>query len=126
MKKFVLVLTGIGITMLSATGIVLAADSAIQTMARITMNLNHFPSDDDKAALQGIIDSDDSTDEEAEIAMAITNIEHKIAEKDNERLRDIVNDDNADADARQLAGIVLRINHSASDADKKALAELAK
>ena len=126
MKKFVLVLTVSGITMLSAMGIALAADSAIQTMARITMNLNHFPSDDDKAALQGIIDSDDSTDEEAEIAMAITNIEHKIAEKDNERLRDIVNDDNADADARQLAGIVLRINHSASDADKKALAELAK
>jgi hypothetical protein len=125
MKKLALVLTGIGITMISATGVALAADSAIQTMARITMSLNHFPSDDDKVALQGIIDSDNSTDEEAEIAMAIANIEHKVAEKDTERLADIVNDENAGADARQLAGILLRINHAASDEDKKALATLA-
>jgi len=126
MKKFTLVLTALGVSLLCSSGVVLAADAAIQTMARITMNLNHFPSDDDKAALKGIIDSDDATDEEAELAMAITNIEHKVAEKDTERLMDIVNDDEAGPDAQQLAGILLRINHSPSDADKAALAALAK
>jgi len=100
MKKFALGLAGIGITFLFSTGAVLAEDGAIQTMARITMSLNHFPSDEDKAVLKGIIDSDDGTDEEADIAMVIADIEHKVLDKDTERLTDIINDDNADADTR--------------------------
>lgn len=125
MKKFALILMGIGITLLFSTGVVLADDGAIQRMARITMNLNHFPSDDDKAELKRIIDSDDSNDEEADIAMAIANIEHKVLAKDTERLQDIIDDDTSGASARKLASILLRINHTPSDEDKKALATLA-
>ena len=125
MNKFALVLTGIAITSLFSTGIVLADDAAIRTMARITMSLNHFPSDDDKAALKDIIDSDDSTEEAADIAMAIANIEHKVLEKDTDRLDDIIGDDSAGADARTLASILLRINHAPSDEDKTTLAALA-
>ena len=125
MNKFALVLTGIAITSLFSTGIVLADDAAIKTMARITMSLNHFPSDDDKAALKGIIDSDDSTEDAADIAMAIANIEHKVLEKDTDRLEDIIGDDSAGADARTLASILLRINHAPSDEDKTTLAALA-
>ncbi len=125
MNKFALVLTGIAITSLFSTEIVLADDAAIKTMARITMSLNHFPSDDDKAALKGIIDSDDSTEEAADIAMAIANIEHKVVEKDTDRLEDIIGDDSAGADARTLASILLRINHAPSDEDKTTLAALA-
>ncbi len=125
MNKFALVLTGIAITSLFSTGIVLADDAAIKTMARITISLNHFPSDDDKAALKGIIDSDDSTEEAADIAMAIANIEHKVLEKDTDRLEDIIGDDSAGADARTLASILLRINHAPSDEDKTTLAALA-
>jgi hypothetical protein len=125
MNKFALVLTGIAITSLFSTGIVLADDAAIKTMARITMSLNHFPSDDDKAALKGIIDSDDSTEEAADIAMAIANIEHKVLEKDTDRLEDIIGDGSAGADARTLASILLRINHAPSDEDKTTLAALA-
>ena len=121
MNKFALVLTGIAITSLFSTGIVLADDAAIKTMARITMSLNHFPSDDDKAALKGIIDSDDSTEEAADIAMAIANIEHKVLEKDTDRLEGIIGDDSAGADARTLASILLRINHTPSDEDKTTL-----
>ena len=125
MKKFALLVTGIGITLLFATGVVLADDGAIQTMARITESLNHFPSDDDKATLEGIINSDDTSDEEADIAMAIANIEHKVIEKDIERLSDLINDDSTGEDARKLAGILLRINHAPSDEDKATLAALA-
>ena len=124
MKKSALVLTGIGIALLLSTGFVLADNGAIQAMARITMNLQHFPSEEDKATLKGIIDSDDSTDEEADIAMAITDIKHKVLEKDTERLKDIINDESVDADARKLASILLHINHSPSDEDKAALAAL--
>lgn len=125
MKKFVLVLTGIGLTLLCSAGVALAEEGAIQTMARITMTLNHFPTDSDKATLKSIIDSDGATDEEADIAMALANVEHKVLEKDTERLSNIVDDDSTDADARKLASILLRINHSPSDADKTALAALA-
>jgi hypothetical protein len=125
MKKFALALTTIGITMLCSTGVVLAEEAAIQTLARITMGLNHFPSDDDKAALKGIVDSDDSSEEAADIAMALANFEHKVQEKDTDRLSDIINDDGTDPDARKLASILLRTNHSPSDEDKTALAALA-
>ena len=111
---------------LIATGSpVLAESDAIRAMASITLNLNHFPSDADKAALSAIIESDDSSEEEASIAMALMNMQHKVTERDAERLADIVDDDEADANARELAGIVLGINHSASDDDKETLAALA-
>lgn len=125
MKKITLFLAVLGITLLCSTGVVQAEDGAIQTMARITMSLNHFPSDDDKAVLNGIIDSDDSSEEEADIAMSLANFEHEVLEKDTERLSDIIDDDSSAADARKLASIVLRINHSASVEDKTALAALA-
>lgn len=125
MKKIALILTGIAISSLFATGFALADDVAIKTMARITMGLNHFPSDDDKATLKGIIDSDDSSEEAADIAMAISNIEHKVVEGDTDRLEDIISDDSTDADARKLASILLRINHAPSDEDKTSLAALA-
>lgn len=125
MKKLAIVLTCIAITSLFSTGLVLADEAAIKSMARITMSLNHFPSDDDKATLKGIIDNDDSTEEAADIAMAISNMEHKVLEKDTDRLEDIISDDSADADARKLASILLRINHAASAEDKTTLAALA-
>ncbi len=126
MKKFALILTGIGMASFLSAGVVFAEDGAIQTMARITMSLNHFPSDDDKAKLKGIIDSDDASEEEADIAMAIANIEHKVLDKDTERLEDIINDESTGADARKLASILLRVNHAPSDEDKSVLAALAK
>ena len=125
MNKFALVLTGIAISLLLSSGIVLADEAAIKTMARITMSLNHFPSDDDKAKLKGIIDSDDSSDEAADIALAISNMEHKVSEDDVERLEDIISDDRTGDDARALASILLRFNHAPSDEDKKTLAALA-
>jgi inactivated superfamily I helicase len=125
MKKFVLILTGIGITLLCSTGIALAGDEAIQTMARITMSLNHYPSDDDKVALKGILDNDDNSEEATDIAMALSNFEHKILEKDTDRLSDIISDDSTDAGARKLATILLRVNHSPSDEDKTELSALA-
>jgi len=126
MKKFTLFLAAFSIALLCSTGVVVAGEGAIQTMARITESLNHFPSDDDKAALKGIIDSDDSSEEEADIAMALANFEHKVQEKDIERLSDIISDDSSSADARELASVLLRTNHTPSSEDKMALVALAK
>lgn len=125
MKRIILALVGTGLFALMFGGTALAGSEAISAMANITMNLNHFPSDDDKATLEAIVDSEDSSEEEASIAMALINMQHKVTEKDAERLKDIVDDDASDESARKLAGIVLGINHAASEQDKAALATLA-
>ena len=119
------VLAAVAATLLVASGLTSADSAAIQTMARITMNLNHFPTDEDKAALGAIVESDESSEEEASIAMALSNMQHQVTEVDAERLTDIVDDDLSDAAARELARILLGINHSPTDADKAALASLA-
>ena len=125
MNKITWLLACMGISALFADGAVLADGGAIQTMARITMHLNHFPTDEEKADLEAIVDSDESSEEEAAIAMALANMQHKVSEKDAARLADIVDDDTADADARELAGILLRVNHKPSDEDRAALSALA-
>ena len=54
-----------------------ADSSAIQTMADITINLNHYPSDSDKQELTAIINSSQSSQAEIAVATAIANIEHQ-------------------------------------------------
>jgi len=109
---------------LTVAGAAFANSDAIRTMASITMTLNHFPSDADKEQLKAIVDSDDSTEEEASIAMALMNMQHQVTAGDAQRLHAIVEDDAADADAKTLAEILLGINHMPSDADKAKLAAL--
>lgn len=111
--------------LLMISGLALAGSDSIRTMAGITMRLQHFPSDADKEQLKAIIDSDDSTEEEASIAMALMNLQHQVAAGDAQRLHAIVEDDAADGDAKTLAEILLTIKHMPSDADKARLAALA-
>ena len=118
-------LAGIGIALLFTAGPVVADTETIRALARIAMSLDHYPSGDDKVILKAIIDSDDSSEEEAAIAMALSNIDNKVRPADAERLADIVDDDLSDASARRLAEILLRINHSPGDDDKVELAALA-
>ena len=116
---------GVALGLLMAAGPVSADSDAIKVMAGIMINLNHFPSDEDKAVLKGIIDSDDSSEEAVTIAMALSNMQHQVTAADAERLADLVDDDLNDESARQLAGILLDINHSPSDDDKMALKTIA-
>lgn len=115
----------ISVALLLTAGLAVADSAAVRTLAGITMNLNHFPSDEDKVALKAIIDSDDTSEEEAAIAMALFNMQHEVTEVDADRLADIVDDDASDATARKLAGVLLGIKHVPSDDDKAALAALA-
>lgn len=125
MRKIIFALVGFCVTLFLAAGLAVADTTTISTMARITMELNHFPSDEDKATLNAIIDSDESSDDEAAIAMALANMQHKVTPADSERLVEIVEDEESDASARQLAGILLGVNHTPSGEDKAALAALA-
>ena len=125
MENIRFVLAGIGMALLLVAGQAIADTATIQALVRITMDLDQHPTEEEKGILKAIIDSDDSSEEEAAIAMALSNIEHKVKPADAERLADIVDDDLSDALARRLAEILLRIDNSPGDDDKVALAALA-
>ena len=95
-----------------------SADTAtVQTMADITMNLSHFPSDSDKQKLSAIIASGDSSKTERTVATAIMNIEHRVTDADKNMLSSINGDDSAPTELRTLAGVLININHSPSESD---------
>ena len=125
MENIRFVLAGIGIALLLVAGPANADTATIRTLVRITMDLDHHPSEEEKAVLKGIIDSDDSSEEEAAIAMALSNMQGKVTGGDAERLQDIVDDDFSDVSAQKLAEILLSVDNSLGDDDKVALAALA-
>jgi hypothetical protein len=104
----------------------LAASMAVREMAGIVVHLAHYPSDAEKAKLQGIVDSRDSTGPERVLAGAIMNLKHKARAADKDRLRLLVNDAAAPAEVRDLAGIVMSINHKPSAEDKRKLEKMMK
>ena len=97
--------------LLIVTDLAFADTAAIRTMADITMNLNHFPSESDKQMLAAIINSDDSSESEIAVATAISNIEHQVAAGDKEKLHSIIVDDSIPAELRTVASILISVNH---------------
>ncbi len=102
-----------------------ADTAAIRTMADITMNLNHFPSDSDKQMLAAITKSDDSSESEIAVATAISNIKHQVAAGDKEKLHSIIVDDSIPAELRAVASILISINHKPTKSDIEQLREIA-
>ena len=106
------------------TGLAFADSVAIGTMADVTMNLNHFPSDSDKQKLAAIASNDESSKAELAVATAIMNIEHHVTDGDKEMLNSIIGDESAPAGLRELAGILVNLNHRASESDVAKLATI--
>jgi len=79
-------------------------------MANIVINLKHFPSDSDKAALTVIAESE-SGDTVKAIALAIANISHKVTDADKATLDAIIANDDVSAALRELAGVVGNLTH---------------
>jgi len=79
-------------------------------MANIVINLKHFPSDSDKAALAVIAESE-SGDTVKAIALAIANISHKVTDADKATLDAIIANDDVSAALRELAGVVGNLTH---------------
>ena len=122
-KQFIL--AGTLVALLTAACPASADPEALRTLARITENLEHYPTEEQKTVLKAILDSYESSEEEAAIAMALANMRNTVTAGDAERLHDIVDDDLADATARKLAEILLKIDSSPGDDDKLTLAALA-
>ena len=123
--KTVSIAAAVGLTLFFSASFANASTETIQSLAQMTMNLDKPLSDTDKALLDAIIDSDDATDEEATIALALSHYDQGLAPGDVDRLYEIVQDDFYDEAARTLAGILLRLNTNPEANDAATLASLA-
>lgn len=110
--------------LLIISGFAIADSAAISMMADITMSLNHYPSDSDKQRLSTITESDESSDAEQAVAMAILNMQHRVKDADKAKLNAIIGDESAPARLRELAGVLVSINHSPSASDVEKLAAI--
>ncbi len=111
--------------LLIITNLAFADTAEIRTMADITMNLNHFPSDSDKQMLAAITNSDDSSESEIAVATAISNIKHQVTAGDKEKLHSIIVDDSIPAELRAVASILISINHRPTESDIEQLGMIA-
>ena len=111
------------LTLLFGAAPVLAAN-AIQQMAEITLHLNHYPSDAEKATLRGIADNPSATAGERVLASALGNMEHKVGAADRQKLQELMKAETAPAAERTLAEVLVGINHKPSAADVQKLRPL--
>ncbi len=111
--------------LLMISSLAFADTTATRTMAEITMNLNHYPSDSEKQTLAAIAKSDDSSESEIVVATAISNIKHQVTEGDKEKLNSIIGDDSVPEDLRAVASILISINHRPTESDIEQLGMIA-
>ncbi|XOV84789.1 MAG: hypothetical protein ACFHXK_06625 [bacterium] len=111
--------------MLLVAGLLLAnvcfASDASIIMAEIVIDLNHFPSDDDKSYLTEISEDAESSSDEKALAAIIGRIMHKPAADDVATLESMIRSGEATEYVKTLAKAILSIEHKPS---AEAIAEL--
>ena len=122
--KILTIAAALGILLLSSTFATASTDN-IRSLARMTMSLDQPLSEADKASLDAIVDSDEATDEEATIALALSHFDKTVRAGDAARLYEVIDDDLSDDTAKILAGILLRVNQNPDPDDANTLARLA-
>ncbi len=103
-----------------------AADnaSATKTIAGALVDLNHFPSDTEKAELMALAEDDGVGRAFRAVASAVANIQHAATVEDKEVMNRIIASDRAHANAKLFAEILLELNHVPGDEAKARLQDL--
>jgi hypothetical protein len=108
--------------LLSFSGYVLA-EGATSTMASVLVNLNHFPSPADKAALAKIVEDPASSADEKALAQIISRIAHQASSADKLALEAMLAGDSEPA-VKTIAKAILATNHKPTADDIAALKSL--
>lgn len=98
--------------------------AAAKQIADIVASLNHYPSDADKMALNGIIGDSALAEGIHAMASAVVNIEHAANAEGKTAMAALQANAEAPDRAKALAGIIAGLNHTASDDAKSELAQL--
>lgn len=99
-------------------------DKPIHTMAKILLDLNHYPNAGEKEKLQAIANNAENSDAIRTIAMAIHGMEHSVSAEYKAKLQDYVDNESIAANERELAGILLGITHYPGKEAKERLKKL--
>lgn len=124
MRSSIRVLSTVAILGFMVGSVHAAESKAVQTMARILLDLQHVPSADAKQVLGQIAADESATAHERTIAKALMNVQHKISAADKASLEAIANDAKASSGEKTLASVMLSLNHFPSASDKEKLAVL--
>jgi len=104
--------------MLLVAGLLLAnvcfASDASIIMAEIVIDLNHFPTDDDKSYLTEIAQDSESSADEKVLAGIISRIMHKPADGDVATLKSMASSGDSSEYVKTLAKAILSIEHKPS------------
>lgn len=98
---------------------------AVQAMAGILADLNHFPSDAEKEQLKKIVTAKETTEHERVVAQALLNVQHKVSGEDRPKLEAVIKDPSAPEPVKTLARTIVNLNHTPTDAEKAQLKKLA-
>lgn len=109
-----------------ASPFALAGGGPVSKMADILVDLNHYPSAEEKEALQAIAEDEANSDAVQTVANALRNMEHKVGGDDATKLEAVTNDDAVSEDVRKLAGVLLNINHKPGPEQMETLKSLKK
>lgn len=94
---------------------------AVQTMANILAELNHFPSDENKEALKELISDERTTEQERVVAEALMNVAHQVSAEDKPLLEALIENASAPDAVQTLAEVIVNLNHAPTDKEKKKL-----
>lgn len=110
------------------THVAVAQDSApmnaLKQIADIVSSMNHFPSDDDKTTLAGIVANEELPQGLRDMAATITNIEHQPDDDGKAAMARIQASEEATDRTKTLAGMIASFNHMLNDEQKATLAGL--
>lgn len=96
----------------------------LKQIADIITSINHFPSDDDKAALAIIAANDKLPQGVRDMATTVTNIAHAANDDGKEAMVRIQANERAPDNAKALAGMIASFNHMLSEEEKETLTQL--
>lgn len=102
-----------------------AETKAVQTMAGVLANLNHFPSDAEKEKLKTVLADKETTAHERVVAQALLSVQHKVSGEDKPKLDALLKDPAAPESVKTLANVIVNLNHTPTDAEKEKLKKLA-
>ena len=97
---------------------------AVKQVADIVANLNHFPSDADKATLAEISGNSALAQGIRDMATAVSNIQHAATAEGKSAMNALAAAADTPERGKVLAGIIANVNHVPSPEAKAQLAEL--
>jgi hypothetical protein len=112
------------ITLFTASPAFSGSTAPLKQMAKIMLNLNHYPDGAGKTHLNKIIGAATSSAHEKTLARAMLNLEHRVNSADAGKLQSLLSSGSANAHEKTLANIILSLSHSPSSEDKKHLQAL--